>query len=231
MEVYILVAIICVVLLSCISSSVAGYFASVGVSDSTTTNTNTNTNTDTDTNSTNTSKVKSNIVYCNDAFNVCETDSDNRDGIELKEHVIYTLKEEDTKADNGEILKKGGTVFYMDLNMIRTLTTKKYTNLQDFLNDINKYQKEHKQCINFYKATKELKTTLSFTCSFFSTISQLLSVIQKTLLLGLDDDLLEEYLSILEEKALSKSMTTFEYFTYYAIISKFNNKNVLILIK
>ena len=115
--------------------------------------------------------------------------------------------------------------------MIRTLTQKKYTNLQDFLNDINKYQKEHKDCINFHRATKEVKTMLSFKCSFFNTVSQLLTVIQKTLLLGLDDDLLEEYLSILEEKALSKSMTTFEYFTYYAIISKFNNKNVLILIK
>lgn len=227
MEVYVLVAIICVVLLSCISSSVAGYYASVGVSDSTTTNTSNKTNNS----ETKSSTVKSNIIYCNDKFNICETDSDDENGIKLNEHVIYTLKEEDTKADNGEILKKGGTVFYMDLYMIRTLTDKKYTDLQDFLDDINKYQKEHKECIQFYKSDKQMKTMLSLKCSFFNTVSQLLTVIQKTLLLGLDDDLLEEYLSILEEKALSKSMTTFEYFTYYAIISKFNNKNVLILVK
>jgi hypothetical protein len=213
MEVYILIVIVVVILLSCISSSLIGYFTISSSSSS-------SSSSDSNENSSTTSSFKSNSVYCNDTFDICESDSDNENGIELKEDVIYKLQSSDKN-----------TVFYMDLNMIMTMTDKKYTSLDDFLNDIKLYKKEHKECKDFYKVDKDKKTPLSLKCSFFTTTSQLLSTLQKTILVGLTDDLLNEYVDILQEKALDKSMTTFEYFTYYAIVSKFNNKNILILKK
>lgn len=162
-----------------------------------------------------------NIVYCNKVYSLCETDNLGNNGIVLTQNGIYTLKNAD-----------GTTGFYVDLNMMLEMSQKDYKNIKEFINDIDVYQQKHDECLIFNSVKdKPTRNALSLMCNFFNNPSELIKTIKNTLLARLSDNMINEYLVILKKKAISKNMTTFEYFTYYAIISKLNNTTDLVLVK
>lgn len=217
MDIIYIIMILFFICMICISSSVIGIFAFSSSSNTSITSTASTTKEE--------SKL-GNIVYCNDQFTICESDTDGNNGIELKEYAIYKLKTKD-----------GKTAFYMNLNMILRMTEKKYTSIDEFLKDVDSLQQKVDDCLNYYSLNTndqkdmQKKQIMSLKCSFFNTTSQLINTLKTTILSGLTEDLLNEYLDTLKEKALEKKMTTFEYFVYYAITSKLTNKNELVLIK
>ena len=154
-------------------------------------------------------------------YSLCESDIYGQNGIVLTESGIYTLRNAD-----------GTTGFYMDLNMLLEISQKDYNNILDFIKDIETLQKRHDECLIFNTINdKTTRDALSIMCTFYKDPSILIQTIKNTLLSKLSDKMINDYLTLLKKKAESKNMTTFEYFTYYAILSKLNNTNELILIK
>jgi hypothetical protein len=165
--------------------------------------------------------TKGNLVYCNKDYSLCEMDSSGNNGIVLTQNGVYTLKNAD-----------GTTGFYMDLNMLLEMSNKNYKTIQEFIKDIAVYQKQHNECLIFNSVIdKQTRNALSLLCNFFNSPTELIKTIKNTLLVRLSDSIINDYLVILKDKAKSKNMTTFEYFAYYAIISRLNNTSELILVK
>lgn len=162
-----------------------------------------------------------NTVYCNKVYSLCESDVSGKNGIVLTENGIYTLRNAD-----------GTTGFYMDLDMVLEVSQKNYNHISDFIKDVETYQKRHDECLIFNTVNdKTTRDALSMMCTFYKDPSVLIKTIKNTLLSKFSDKMINDYLSLLKIKAQSKKMTTFEYFTYYAILSKLNNTNELVLVK
>lgn len=184
------------------------------------------------------------IVYCNKNYTVCESTKSPGSyntisyvgPLILKPYGIYTI----TNPDNS-------TGFYMDNAMILRLSSKIYSNINDFLKDVDTFQKEHIECLNYYNlqktvdengrkldyeilANNKIETNaLSLKCIFFKDPTVMIKTFVNALLVGLSQQLLINYLSILQNKRETNTMTTFDYFAYFAVISKLNNINELIL--
>jgi hypothetical protein len=161
------------------------------------------------------------IVYCKKDYSMCEMDEAGKNGIILTQNGVYTLKNAD-----------GSTGFYMDLNMLLEISNNNYKTIQEFIKDIAIYQKRHDECLIYNGLIdKQTRNALSLLCNFFNSPTELIKTIKNTLLVRLSDSIIKDYLVILKGKAKSKNMTLFEYFAYYAIISRLNNTNELILVK
>lgn len=183
-------------------------------------------------------------VYCNLDYTICEQtkspgiyNSISYAGpLTLTPYAIYTIPNPDKTIG-----------FYMDNNMIIQMTSNSYINIQDFLNDIDRYQSQHDDCLNYYTLQKttdssgkildlqtinENKTEaslLSTKCVFFKNPVTIIATLSNALFLGLTPQLLTDYLQILQNKRNTNTMTTFDYFAYFAVISSLNNTSELVL--
>ena len=173
-----------------------------------------------------------NTIYCNKDFTICNND------IKLTESILYK-----------GIDDMGNIFFYVDLNLLIDISGNVYTNLNDFINDSNKYANPHPDFLQFYilkkqisdakknlnfndtdlKAKQSLFDQLQLECVPFQNYSTLITTLKQSLLGTLNDNLLQQYHDLLQSKMKIKQMTTFEFFMYYAVSSTLNYTSYSIL--
>lgn len=161
-------------------------------------------------------------MYCNPTITMCgKTSSDLN--VTITEDIVY------------KGMYKDKIYFYCDPNLLFEITQKTYKSLNTFLNDCSKYSNKIDICSSI--TSEEDKKTKTTSCifygnNFFEDSTTVISTFSKTILRGLNDDLLKKYLDILESKInIDQNITTFELFVYLAIKLKLDNVKYLILKK
>jgi hypothetical protein len=159
------------------------------------------------------------MIYCNSDMSLCGL-TKNVD-INIAEDIIY------------KSIYKEKLYFYCDINFIVNISQKRFDTIQDFLSECSKYSKRIEKCENISndeEKQKLMKSCIFFGDNFFMDSKTVIKTLSTTILGGLNNNILNEYLNILKTKMeVNKAMTTFELFMYYAIKLKLENVQYIIL--
>ena len=171
------------------------------------------------------------------------------DKITLTPYVIYIGKNTHIKSVNGVNTLEIKYYFYINTELFINISSKMYDTLESFISDIDKYQKRYpKYETDFLELSvekeadgvtplnsdiltdKKNKRMLAALQLFvFPSSNELITTLIKSVISRLSDNVKKDYLELLKKKKTSNTMTTFEYFCYYAMLNLLNNETNILL--
>jgi hypothetical protein len=164
--------------------------------------------------------------YCSENYSKCII---NKKQLQMTEFLIY-------KTNYSDNLGKPATFYIMPANIIIEMATKSktITSLEEFLNTLKTYDKEFKLKDECSKTTDPSKRQNFFNdCIFFNyPFDSIISTLKSTFYKDLNDKIKSSYFTQINEKINSgQSITTFEFFSYFAIKSGKDQKTYKFLTK
>lgn len=159
------------------------------------------------------------LEYCKEDYSVCRW---NGDKVTLNDFLLYR-----TVFTNNS--GKTDAFYIIPFNFITDMGTNSKTiqSLNDFLNTLNRHDKAFALKTECSITTDPSKRQSFFNdCIFFNyPFDSIVSVLKNTVYKDLNPTITSSYLQKIEDKInTEKTLTTFEYFSYFAIQSKNNNK-------